>query len=440
MNPLLLAALRTAPRRYRMPPLPADIAVARASGTEAALAFAIDAARRGDQDAAVQQLFISALADLVRNAMHPTQGDAAFQALVLRRRHAQVEEHVRLAAQAAADRRAVRTRIDAVAHPGKLRALAPGPLREALAPLQALAADGAWTRLRAALESTLRDPALHASAACEALQSLLAHDSLRRLERTDALLADEAVQAYRALYQQQGPVAGSSAATASGRASARAGELAEQSTLQAFEAIATLLDAKEAGPHRAVRGLRTPRGFPGARDKTKDEWDAAILCGSELALLAEVKASPAAATADVTRLLRGLQRLALAADDVYAFPSADGEVRLAGASLRALQPHDHALPAHVIYCCTAPDEAPAPLLGAASKAVLLGEPGCLAHADAIATRKPAGGEVLEEVWRALRGAPRLRSVLHQYETACAAREAMLHPDDLLAAVRQALGA
>jgi len=34
--------------------------------------------------------------------------------------------------------------------------------------------------------------------------------------------------------------------------------------------------------------------------------------------------------------------------------------------------------------------------------------------------------------------PRLRTALHQYATACAVRDAMLHPDDLLLAVEQAL--
>jgi len=42
------------------------------------------------------------------------------------------------------------------------------------------------------------------------------------------------------------------------------------------------------------------------------------------------------------------------------------------------------------------------------------------------------------VWQALPRAPALRPVLQQYETARRAREAMLHPADLLAAcARQA---
>lgn len=438
MNALLLAALRTAPRRYRMPVLPVDSDAARAGGIDASLAFAIEEVRRGERRPELQALFTSSLAALIRHAMQPARGDAAFQALVLRRRHAQVEEHVRLAAHAAADRRLVRTRIAAVAHPGKLRNVPAGAARDALARLQQLAADGHWAQLRTELQSTLRRPDLHDPSVRAALEALASLENLQRLERADALLPDPFVQAYRALYEQQGPVAGTSAASERGRASARAGDVAEQATLQAFEAIASLLDDAGSGPHRAVRGLHTPRGFPGARDKAKDEWDAAILCGDQLALLAEVKASPAAATSDFTRLLRGLQRLALATEDAYAFPSADGDVRIAGASLRALQPQDHHLPPNVIYCCTAADQAPAPLLGAAGKAVLLGEPASLAYADAIATGAAADEQELLEVWEALGHAPRLRSVLHQYETACAARDAMLHPDDLLAAVRAAL--
>ena len=41
-------------------------------------------------------------------------------------------------------------------------------------------------------------------------------------------------------------------------------------------------------------------------------------------------------------------------------------------------------------------------------------------------------------WDALASEPRLRSTLYQHDTARAAREAMLHPDDLLSGVREAL--
>lgn len=416
--------MRAAPRRYRLPPLPADAGAARAAGVDTALAFAIEAARSGKPAPALRDLFTESIATLILEALAPTGGDPAFQALVLRSRDAQVAEYVQLAAQADSDRRALRTSVDAIAHPGKLRAMPAGPRRDALARLHRLAAASAWTELREAAGQ------LSAQAAGESFSAILVHPGLARLERGAALLRSEAVQEYLALGERQGPRAGSAAAAVRGRAAARVGDAAEGATVQAFDEIARLLGAG----HRVVRSLHTPRGFPGAAQKAKDEWDVAILRDTDIVLLAEVKASPTAATSDLARLLRGLRRLAHADPDTdYAFPCADGELRIAGASLRELQPHLHALPPHVIYCCVAKEARPQ-MLSAASKAVLLTEPACLAFARGELRRH----EDLAPVWEALATQPRLRSALHQDETARTVREAMLHPQDLLAAVRQQL--
>lgn len=445
---LLLAALQAAPRRYRMPALPGSVHAARTCGPETALAFAIESARLAKEQAApapaaVQALFTWALAGLVREALAVDGGDAAFQALVLRAQDAQVEEHVRLAATQAADRRAVRTATDTVAHPGKLRSHAPGAVREALSHLHQLAAAEAWSPLRGAVDALLGqqqevDPSLRAG-----LMAIVASPALQRLERGAALRDLTGVQQYQALCGQRGPQAGSSAASAQGRASARLGQQAEQATVQAFREIAGWLGqhAGEAARHRVLRGLRTPRGFPGPAEKAKDEWDAAIVrtspAGSalEVVLLAEVKAAPAAATPDFARLLRGLQRLGRASADAdYVFASGDGEVQLSGLSLRRLQPHGQDLPPHVIYCCSAPAETQPQMLSAASKAVLLAEPASLAFAQHLLRGAPPPDRSLSPVWRALTTEPRLRAALHQYDTARAARAAMLHPDDLLASI------
>lgn len=349
---LLLAALRAAPRRHRLPPLPDGIEAASASNPETALAFAIEGARRARHrrtppPAGLQDLFTRSLAALIRASLAAEGGAPAFQALVLRTRDAGVHEYVRLARQAPGDRRAVRAATDAFAHPGKLRAMAAGPLRDA------------------------------------------------------------------------------------------------QATVQAFRAIALLLERSggHAGGIHVVRGLRTPRGFPGEADKAKEEWDAAIVRGdsaggaADILLLAEVKASPAAATPDFSRLHRGLLRLAHAsAGRSYAFPSADGDVHVSGESLRRLQPAGRALPAHVIYCCPSPAEVQPQLLSAASKAVLQAEPASLAFAGLLARGASPPDAMLAPVWEALTTSPGLRSALHQDETSRRVREAMLHPDDLLAAV------
>lgn len=433
---LLLAAVRAAPRRYRMPALPADAAAAAAAGPETALAFAIEALRRGEAGAATAALFTGALADWIRQALSPEAGDPAFQALVLRTQQAQVQEYVRLAAQAPADRRAIRCAVDAIAHPGKTRSLPPGALRDGLQRLHRLAGDGAWRELPAAAQALPAD----ASPARDTLLAVLASPTRDRLERLDALLQAQPVRQYLALCGRQGPPAGSAAATARGRASAREGNRAESEAVAAFGAIADRLNRDEpAARLQVVRSLRPPRGFPGDAGKAKDEWDVALVRhlpghdGADIVLLAEVKAAPAAATPDFPRLLRGLERLAQTpAGGSHAFGTADAPVRVSGESLRALQPQGRALPPHVIYCCCAPPERQPQLLAAAAKAVLLAEPASIAFARQLDAGQAPPATQLLPVWQALATAPRLRSALHQYDTACAVRAAMLHPDDLQA--------
>jgi hypothetical protein len=408
-----------------MPPLPSGPDAAWAAGADTALAYAIEGARTGHGH---RQLFLDALADLIRAALAPQGGDAAFQALVLRAQDPAVEEHVRLAAQSAADARAVRAAADAIAHPGKLRNIPAGAARDALEQLHQLASEGQWTKLRDA-------------AARLSIDTIVSNPGLARLERGAELLAHPGVQRYRELCERRGPLAGSDAAGASGRNSARLGATAEEATLKAFDEIARWLNAREtAARYRALGSLRTPRGFPGAVDKAKDEWDAAIVRSdgdsADIVLLAEVKASPAAATPDFSRLVRGLLRLAHASpQEHYVFASSVGDVRVTGASLRRLQPDAQALPPHVIYCCSAAPEVQPPMLSAATKAVLLAEPASVAFAGQLTRGAAPESGALLPVWDALATAPRLRSALHQYQTATIVRDAMLHPDDLLAAVR-----
>ena len=407
---ILLAAVRGAPRPFRMPPLPADAQAAQAAGPDVALAFAIEQARLG-RDA--RDLFTRSLARLVERAL---QDDVSFQAQVLRHTDAQVAEHVRLAALEHGDRRALRAAVDAIAHPGKLRDVAGGGLREALEGLHRLARGNEWGALREAASRLVGQPLREQALLREVLDS----PSLQRLERGRALAASPVVQRYRALFEQQAPAPGG----------ARAGATAEQATVAAFDAIAALLGEA----YRAVARLRLPRGFPGDARKAKDEWDAAILRGDELVLLAEVKASPAAALSDFPRLHRGLLRLAQADADCV-FPAEGGEVRVSAASLRRLAPHGYSLPGHVIYCCPAESEGSVAVLSAASKAVLLAESACVQFGQRTLRGESPSPQELLPLWDDLKTESRLRSALHQYETATLVREAMLRPRDLLEAVQ-----
>ncbi|VTU18549.1 hypothetical protein H6CHR_01003 [Variovorax sp. PBL-H6] len=430
-----------------MPPLPPDAAAAASVGVGATLAFALEGARTVHESGSptpprTEAFFTHALAELIRRALAPEGGDPAFQALVLQAQSAEVREHVRLAAQVASDRRAVRAATDAMGHPGKLRDMPSGRTRDALARLHRLAADGAWTELAAAAEKPSAQDIAAGEPVRPLLEELRSSPSLQRLVHGSALLRDEAVQRYLRLSERRGPLGGSDAAAASGRASARLGEMAEHATAQAFGAITDLLNRhhEQGAAYRVVRSLRPPRGFPGETNKAKDEWDAAIVRSGqggagEIVLLAEIKASPAAATSDFSRLLRGLKRLAHADPDrTYAFASAAGEAHVAGMSLCRLRPDGHSLPPHVIYCCSAPTESHPPFLSAATKAVLLGEPAAFEFACRLARGEAPPASDLLPVWDALAKEPRLRSALYQYETAKRVREAMVHPLDLLSAL------
>ena len=430
-----------------MPPLPADADAAASLGVDAALAFAIEAARLAKEggsapSARAQDLFTRSLAALIGRALASEGGDPAFQALLLRAQRPAVGEYVRLAAQLAGDRRAVRAAANAISHPGKLRDQPAGAARDALSRLHRLAGEGAWAELAAALEQPLAQGDAAAQQAGVLLDRLRSNPALQRLARGSALLRNADVQRYLSLTERRGPLAGSDTAAASGRASARLGEAPERATVQAFGAIVELLNRRggQGAGYRVLQSLRAPVAFPGERNKAKDEWDAAIVRsgeggGDDIVLLAEVKASPAAASSDFSRLLRGLRRLAHAdPGKTYSFASAAGEARILGGSLRRLQPQGHSLPAHVIYCCSAPAESPPQFLSAATKAVLLGERASLAFACELAEGKAPPPSALLDVWDALAKEPRLRSALYQFETARQVRSAMVHPLDLLSAL------
>ncbi|MCW7541015.1 hypothetical protein OOT46_24645 [Aquabacterium sp. A7-Y] len=422
------------------------------------MAFAIEASRealvRGEAPAGtLRELFLASLSELLQSAMHPSRGDPAFQALVLRAHCSEVDEHARLSAMAEADRRAVSAAVGAIAHPGKLRSWPDSPMRQALARLYGLASAGAWGEL---LQATRR--LLGQALAPEdrlKLQALQAHPGLARLARVMALEPLEAVTRYHLLRERHGPRAGSGGAAAKGAAANRRGVAAEMNTVEALRAVADVLNrcevlaerrdpAHRPARYRVVDGLLVPSGFPGSAERAKSEWDVAIVrevhgqLAAELLLLAEVKASPDAAAGDLPRLLRSLERMALAdAETDYVFRTSDAELRLAGASLRRLGPADSGLPPQVIYCCDAPVE-PAPMLSAVSRGVLLSEPVCLAFAGQLGDGKEPDREVLHPVWeRLIQAPPPLRSVLNQYQTARSARDAMVHPEDLVASLRRA---
>lgn len=440
--------LRAVPRRYRAPPLPASLEAAIAAGSEATLAFAIESARVAEErgaplPSALGEAFTAALAALIRRAMTPGGGDPVFQAQVLQSRDAQVRDWAQMESAAVADARTVRAAVDAFAHPGKLRDMPQGVRRDALSSLHALAAAGEWRALADGVESFLATLGEEGARLKSDLHDLAVHPALQRRIRAEAMNTLEPVQRYRALRARRVPPAGSEIALDQGRAAAREGAQAEQAAADALRHVAAFLNDLEGsgqGTYRVLRTLLTPRELSGGGDRSKEEWDAAIVRSvdggpGDVVLLAEVKAAPAAVTADMPRLLRGLTRLAQAdARTSFTFASVDGAVQLSGTSLRALDPPGRSLPEPVIYLCSAPTESRPTLLGAAAKAVLLSESASLAFACALADGATPPHADLRRVWDALPHEPRLRATLNQYDTARRAREALLYTGDLRAAV------
>ncbi|WP_067273395.1 hypothetical protein [Mitsuaria sp. 7] len=500
LPPLLDDVLRQTVRRYRSPALPATLENARAVGAATALAVAIEHARRalaaGDTPAdEVKTLFLDALAQLIDEAMRPLKahgngsngsngsgdsnagregregsegsegkdpleggGDPAFQAMVLRHRSAVVREYASLSAHVERDRRAVRAAVNALAHPEKTQRRSPGATRDALLGLHLAADEGDWARVSdlllplRELPDVRAEPSLHRGA-----ERLAGDEALGRLQRLDALSPEALVVRYRALWDRQGPVAGSAQAAASGAGAQQRGDAVEALAAEALKALVLRMNAEAgAARYRVVTSLRVPPSFPGDAQRAKSEWDVALLRrhdsdesnepgGSatfaapahdwDLCLLIEAKASPDAATTDLPRLLRGLRLLAQAdVQTSYAFASDDGEVRLRGASLSALPTEEAGLARAVLYCCDGPEERAPRLLNAASRMQLLSAEASLDVAARLEDGAPVEPALLLPVWRLLLEAPAFTSVLRQYATLRVVRELMVHPRDLLAAV------
>lgn len=404
-------------------------------------------------DPSLKGVFLDALAQMIHEAMRAEQGDPAFQAMVLRFRAPQVREFASLSAHAERDRRQVRTAVASVAHPAKLQRLSPGPQREALARLHALASSACWPELADTGKQMLGMPGVSEEPSlARSLRQLVEDGALERLQRLAVLASDEQVRQYEALWNRNGPRSGSPAAAAQGRVAQQRGAAVEASAAHALETLARRLNEAPGAQatYRVVTSMHVPASMPGSTERAKSEWDVVLLRQADagdstpvwdVCLLVEVKASPDAATTDFPRLLRGLRLLAQAEPDVdYPFATRQGDVLLRGASLSALLVDADRLMDTVLYCCDASAE-PAPRrLGAAGRMQLLSAQESLAFASRVAQALPAATQDLEPVWQQLLESSRWKAVLEQYATLRQVRELMVHVDDLLAAVKGMAGA
>lgn len=447
---LLADFLQALPRRYAG--ATAVPAAAPASRQPAArLARCIAALQKGDTEAqadeALAQIFCQALAELIHEALTPHGGEPAFQALLLEQRSQTLRDYLALQRQQASDRRRLRTRIDAVAHPAKPPRHGPPALQQALARLHTQAGREDWQAVAGVLAeldglpSTASDPLLGQTL------SQLAHDeALERLQRLQRLARQDDVLHYEALRERQGPRPGSPAAAAQAQLAHERGLAVEIRAAQALQALADYLDHGNPGRYRVVTSLRVPAALARATDHAKTEWDAVLLRrddpGQEttsswnIALIVEAKASLDAATTDLPRLLRGLRLLAGAAPDRdYAFASQQGLVSLRGRSLHQLPTQAQTLATRVLYCSDAPpDPDTLPGLNPASRMQLLSAPASLAYASQWADGLAPDCRQLASLWQELREAPRWQGVLNMDRHRQRARALMVHPDDLLATV------
>lgn len=449
VSSLLDQILSRAARRYRLPAMEAASVRGDDAHPACLVAVSIEQARRRQAvglapDAALKQRFTGAMARLIREAMRPEHGDPGVQAMVIRHRSARVRDYAVLAARAAPDRRSVHAVVNAIAHPAKLERLPPGPLRDGLLALQQATAASRWAGVQEAAQRLADMPALP-DAVSRGLARLRDAPALGHLLRQDELAAEADVQRYLALSTRGSPRPGSKAAVAEGLASRRRGDAVEAATARAMRALAERLN-REAGSHasyRVVTSMRVPATIPASHERAKTEWDAVLLRGAgtprgaqwEICLLAEAKASADAAATDLPRLQRGLRLLAHAdPDTAYAFETREGRVPLRGASLAALRADGPHLARQVVYCCDAPVEPLPRLLGAASRMQLLCAPASLEVAAGMASGQPADEDLLGALWEALMASPHWAGVLHQYPALAQARQLMVHPDDLYAAI------
>jgi hypothetical protein len=446
---LLAEILRTVPRPYRLPAMATASSQTQEASPATTLAIAIQQARAAvtcgeTPDAMLKHRFIEALSCMIRDAMHPESGDLAFQAIVLRHRAAQVREYASLSAHADQDRRRVRSLVNAIAHPAKQQRVPPGLQRDALAELHEFASAESWPELAAIAQAALALPEIANEALFKAgLAQLLDDPALNRLLRLQTLTSDKLVHHYQSLWSRQGPRPGSPTAVLQGVASQQRGAAVEALAAQALEALARRLNDVEgaSAPYCVVTSMLVPASIPASPERAKSEWDTVLLKKADTAdgttawdvcLLVEAKASVDAAATDLPRLLRGLRLLGHADEKtIYSFQTRQGPVPLCGASLRALRCSVEDPARSVLYCCDAPPETAARLLGAASRMQLLSAPASVEFAAALAEKARTDPQGLEPVWNQLLEAPRWKTVLDQYTTLRQARELMVHPQDLL---------
>src|SRR5690606_25580412 len=305
---LLNQILSQLARRYRLPIRREDALDREHYGVAPQLALIIERVREtvvsGRQpDEAQKKQFLDTLARLIHDAMLDDEGDSAFQAMTLRHGAPRVREYASLAARSDPDRRAVLALVNTMAHPARQERTGDASLRAALAAVHDAASEQAWTRLHTLLRELARIGATSTDTdVSRPAAALLEHPALARLQRLEALRADEQVGRYLKLWEKNGPRTGSDEALREGARSRRRGAAVEALAAKALTVLAEGLNEVETtgAIYRVVTSLRVPAAILNGRERAKSEWDAVLLGrsagvsddqGWDVCLLLEAKAS-----------------------------------------------------------------------------------------------------------------------------------------------------
>ena len=215
---------------------------------------------------------------------------------------------------------------------------------------------------------------------------------------------------------RKGPRSGSEEANAQGLLARQRGVAVE--ILAARAQLARHLDQAspsesrhgDASPgYRVVTSLRVPSALAANADRAKTEWDAVLLRAPTTTRARRRFGMSACSSRPRPPWTppRPTCRACCAAcaccpgrtGHVYSCATQQGQVRLRGASLRALPQEMENLADAVLYCCDAPDETWTPALNAASRMQLLSAPPSLAYAALLAAGEPADARMLDRCGR-----------------------------------------
>lgn len=457
LSPLLAQILQTVERPYALAPLP-NPPLNQTFSAQNKLAYCLEQVRLALQagqtpSAALKQVFITALAQLIRTALAPERGDYGYLAQILKHHSLSVQAYVEKLATAKHDQRIVQRHINAFAHPAKLQT---DKTLSSLAQRKfwyAAATAEHWAVLDLSIKKWLIHPSSHNNECLRhALQNLIELPELQRLCAVEQLTSTQDVQQYLRYRQQDGPTTGSPEAIAQGKQAQARGAIVEQQAQAILTELAQQLSQTEQDDYLAISAVHFPAHLIAGSQHAKTEWDVLLLKTApiignqtvwDVCLVVEAKANPDAASTDLRRLLRGLALLNdLPPHSAVNFACDQGTITLSSNSLLDLSSAQRCLQQKILYCCPASDteplHRPSSALHAASRTQLLNASAALNYAYAVQQGLEPEPQTLIPVWEELLHSSSWNAVLQQYAHQQQAGELLVTTRDLAAACQQVI--